>query len=181
MPTNGASVSSQMGTRKKKSSGVYQLQISRCIMKSSHSLSLGCWCGLAISLYTIRRLCDFIVLQKAVNCCIIIIKCKGGVKIMYPVQVMISYFTTSFTVIMHIGREVTAKQYTGGGLQDSKGTYIKKQAQEWVRLVSYRYKEGQCRHILSFLACLHSFVISNYWLPPVCHSVWNDRSMTMFV
>lgn len=112
---------------------------------------------------------------------IIIIKCKGGVKIMYPVQVMISYFTTSFTVIMHIGREVTAKQYTGGGLQDSKGTYIKKQAQEWVRLVSYRYKEGQCRHILSFLACLHSFVISNYWLPPVCHSVWNDRSMTMFV
>ncbi|WP_278832141.1 hypothetical protein, partial [Mitsuokella multacida] len=50
---------------------------------------------------------------------------------MYPVQVMISYFTTSFTVIMHIGREVTAKQYTGGGLQDSKGTYIKKQAQEW--------------------------------------------------
>lgn len=69
MPANGASVSSQMGTRKKKSSGVYQLQISRCIMKSSHSLSLGCWCGLAISLYTIRRLCDFIVLQKAVNCC----------------------------------------------------------------------------------------------------------------
>lgn len=66
---------------------------------------------------------------------------------MYPVQVMISYFTTSFTVIMHIGREVTAKQYTGGGLQDSKGTYV----------------------------------ISNYWLPPVCHSVWNDRSMTMFV
>ena len=100
---------------------------------------------------------------------------------MYPVQVMISYFTTSFTAIMHIGREVTAKQYTGGGLQDSKGTYIKKQAQEWVRLVSYRYKEGQCRHILSFLACSHSFVISNYWLPPVCHSVWNDRSMTMFV
>ena len=58
---------------------------------------------------------------------------------MYPVQVMISYFTTSFTVIMHIGREVTAKQYAGGDLQDSKGTYIKKQAQEWVRLVSYRY------------------------------------------
>lgn len=57
---------------------------------------------------------------------------------MYPVQVMISYFTTSFTAIMHIGREVT-----GGDLQDSKGTYIKKQAQEWVRLVSYRYKEGQ--------------------------------------
>ena len=110
----------------------------------------------------------------------IIIICKG-VKIMYPVQLMISYFTTSFTAIMHIGREVTAKQYTGGDLQDSKGTYIKKQAQEWVRLVSYRYKEGQCRHILSFLACLHSFVISNYWLPPVCHSVWNDRSMTMFV
>lgn len=53
----------------RKSSGVYQLQISRCIMKSSHSLSLRCWCGLAISLYTIRRLCDFIVLQKAVNCC----------------------------------------------------------------------------------------------------------------
>lgn len=100
---------------------------------------------------------------------------------MYPVQMMISYFTTSFTAIMHIGREVTAKQYTGGNLQDSKGTYIKKQAQEWVRLVSCRYKEGQCRHILSFLACLHSFVISNYWLPPVCHSVWNDRSMTMFV
>jgi|GEM_PF-984327 len=101
---------------------------------------------------------------------------------MYPVQMMISYFTTSFTAIMHIGREVTAKQYTGGDLQDSKGTYIKKQAQEWVRLVSCRYKEEQCRHILSFLACLHSFVISNYWLPPVCHSVWNDRSMTtMFV
>ena len=95
---------------------------------------------------------------------------------MYPVQVMISYFTTSFTAIMHIGREVT-----GGDIQDSKGTYIKKQAQEWVRLVSYRYKEGQCRHILSFLACLHSFVIFNDWLPPVCHSVWNDRSMTMFV
>ena len=34
---------------------------------------------------------------------------------MYPVQLMISYFTTSFTAIMHIGREVTAKQYTGGG------------------------------------------------------------------
>ena len=111
----------------------------------------------------------------------IIIKRKE-VKIMYPVQLMIYYFTTSFTAIMHIGREVTAKQYTGGGyLRDSKGTYIKKQAQEWVRLVSYRYKEGQCRHILSFLACLHSFDISNYWLPPVCHSVWNDRSMTMFV
>ena len=43
---------------------------------------------------------------------------------MYPVQLMISYFTTSFTAIMHIGREVTAKQYTGGDLQDSKGTYI---------------------------------------------------------
>ena len=62
---------------------------------------------------------------------------------MYPVQLMISYFTTSFTAIMHIGREVTAKQYTGGDLQDSKGTYIKKQAQEWVRLVSCRYKEGR--------------------------------------
>lgn len=36
---------------------------------------------------------------------------------------------------MHIGREVTAKQYTGGEGQDSKGTYIKKQAQEWVRLL----------------------------------------------
>ena len=35
---------------------------------------------------------------------------------MYPVQLMISYFTTSFTAIMHIGREVTAKQYTGGGI-----------------------------------------------------------------
>ena len=45
----------------------------------------------------------------------IIIKCKE-VKIMYPVQLMISYFTTSFTAIMHIGREVTAKQYTGGGV-----------------------------------------------------------------
>ena len=44
---------------------------------------------------------------------------------MYPVQLMISYFTTSFTAIMHIGREVTAKQYTGGGLQDSKGIYKK--------------------------------------------------------
>ena len=43
----------------------------------------------------------------------IIIKRKE-VKIMYPVQLMISYFTTSFTAIMHIGREVTAKQYTGG-------------------------------------------------------------------
>lgn len=74
MPADGASVSSQRGTRKKKSSGVYQLQISRCIMKSSHSLSLGCWWFLAISLYTIRRLCDFIVLQKAVNCCKVITK-----------------------------------------------------------------------------------------------------------
>ena len=45
----------------------------------------------------------------------IIIKRKE-VKIMYPVQLMISYFTTSFTAIMHIGREVTAKQYTGGGV-----------------------------------------------------------------
>lgn len=62
---NGASASSQRETGKKKSSGVYQLQISRCIMKSSHSLSLGCWWFLAISLYTIRRLCDFIVLQKS--------------------------------------------------------------------------------------------------------------------
>ena len=35
---------------------------------------------------------------------------------MYPVQRMIYYFTTSFTAIMHIGREVTAKQYTGGGV-----------------------------------------------------------------
>ena len=44
-------------------------------------------------------------------------------------------------------------------------------------------EEGALRGaaILSFLACLHSFVISNDWLPPVCHSVWNDRSMTMFV
>ena len=109
----------------------------------------------------------------------IIIKRKE-VKIMYPVQLMISYFTTSFTAIMHIGREVTAKQYTGGGIYKIIKIHIY-QAQEWVRLVSYRYKEGQCRHILSFLACLHSFVISNYWLPPVCHSVWNDRSMTMFV
>lgn len=48
---------------------------------------------------------------------------------MYPVQLMISYFTTSFTAIMYIGREVTAKQYTGeGDLQDNKDTYIKKQA-----------------------------------------------------
>ncbi len=70
MPADGASASSHLGTRKKKSSGVYQLQISRCIMKSSHSLSLGCCCFLAITLYTIRRLCDFIVLQKAVNCCL---------------------------------------------------------------------------------------------------------------
>ena len=30
---------------------------------------------------------------------------------MYPVQVMISYFTTSFTAIMHIGREVTGGIY----------------------------------------------------------------------
>ena len=30
---------------------------------------------------------------------------EGG-GIMYPVQMMISYFTTSFTAIMHIGREV---------------------------------------------------------------------------
>ena len=45
----------------------------------------------------------------------IIIKRKE-VKIMYPVQLMIYYFTTSFTAIMHIGREVTAKQYTGGGI-----------------------------------------------------------------
>ena len=44
---------------------------------------------------------------------------------MYPVQVMISYFTTSFTVIMHIGREVTAKQYTGGGYKIVKA-HIKK-------------------------------------------------------
>lgn len=44
---------------------------------------------------------------------------------MYPVQLMISYFTTSFTAIMYIGREVTAKQYTGeGDLQDNKDTYI---------------------------------------------------------
>ena len=35
---------------------------------------------------------------------------------MYPVQRMIDYFTTSFTAIMHIGREVTVKQYTGGGV-----------------------------------------------------------------
>lgn len=86
---------------------------------------------------------------------------------MYPVQVMISYFTTSFTVIMHIGREVTAKQYTGGGLQDSKGTYIKKQAQEWVRLVSYRYKEGQCRHILSFFG-MFAFVCYFQLLVTTC-------------
>lgn len=45
---------------------------------------------------------------------------------MYPVQVMISYFTTSFTVIMHIGREVTAKQYTGGGYKIVKAQDIKK-------------------------------------------------------
>ncbi len=65
---------------------------------------------------------------------------------MYPVQLMISYFTTSFTAIMYIGREVTAKQYTGeGDLQDNKDTYIKKQAQEWVRFVSYRYKEGSVK------------------------------------
>ena len=43
---------------------------------------------------------------------------------MYPVQRMIYYFTTSFTAIMHIGREVTAKQYTGGGYpQDNKDIY----------------------------------------------------------
>lgn len=44
---------------------------------------------------------------------------------MYPVQVMISYFTTSFTVIMHIGREVTAKQYTGGGYKIVKAHIYK--------------------------------------------------------
>ena len=60
----------EQGRKNRQKSTNYRLQISRCIMKSSHSLSLGCWCGLAISLYTIRRLCDFIVLQEAVNCCI---------------------------------------------------------------------------------------------------------------
>ena len=48
---------------------------------------------------------------------------------------MISYFTTSFTAIMHIGREVTAKQYTGGIYKIIKIHIY--QAQEWVCLVSY--------------------------------------------
>ena len=83
---------------------------------------------------------------------------------MYPVQVMISYFTTSFTAIMHIGREVT-----GGDLQDSKGTYIKNRPRNGCVLFHIDIKKDSVG------------IYCPFWLPPVCHSVWNDRSMTMFV
>lgn len=34
---------------------------------------------------------------------------------MYPVQPVISYLNAIFTTTMHVYREVTAKQHTGGG------------------------------------------------------------------
>lgn len=34
---------------------------------------------------------------------------------MYPVQPVISYLNAIFTTMMHVHREVTAKQHTGGG------------------------------------------------------------------
>lgn len=75
---------------------------------------------------------------------------------MYPVQPVISYLNAIFTTMMHVHREVTAKQHTGGGgySWSYKYPHIKKQTQEWVRFVSYRYTAGQYRYMLSFLACL---------------------------
>ena len=35
---------------------------------------------------------------------------------MYPVQPVISYLTTIFTTMMHVHRDVMAKQHTGGGI-----------------------------------------------------------------
>lgn len=35
---------------------------------------------------------------------------------MYPVQPVISYLNAIFTTMMHVHREVTAKQHTGGGI-----------------------------------------------------------------
>ena len=70
----------------------------------------------------------------------------------------------------------------GGGYSWSyKYIHVKKQTQGWVRFVSYRYTAGQCRHILSFLACLSSFIAYYHLLHPAAHVPWNDRSMTMFV
>ena len=101
---------------------------------------------------------------------------------MYPVQPVISYFTTIFTTMMHVHRDVTAKQHTGGGDSWSyKYIHVKKQTQGWVRFVSYRYTAGQCRHILSFLACLSSFIAYYHLLHPAAHVPWNDRSMTVSV
>ena len=66
--------------------------------------------------YILRMLYSGYLAVSSILCYSKIIIKRKEVKIMYPVQLMIYYFTTSFTAIMHIGREVTAKQYTGGGV-----------------------------------------------------------------
>lgn len=107
---------------------------------------------------------------------------------MYPVQVMISYFTTSFTVIMHIGREVTAKQYTGGGLQDSKGTYIKNRPRNGCVLFHIDIKKDSVGIYCPFghvrmkcAVCGKEFTPDPYYpailriyLQEVCQSPWNQ-------
>ena len=101
---------------------------------------------------------------------------------MYPVQPVISYVNTILTTMVHVHRDVTAKQYTGGGYSwDYKYPHVKKQTQGWVRFVSYRYTLGQCRHILSFLVCLFSSISYHHLLRPVAYALWNDRNMTLSV
>ena len=76
---------------------------------------------------------------------------------MYPVQLVKTYHIT----MKNHHRCVTIYQYTGGGYprMHLHNTFIQinKQMQGFVRLVLYRYDIGQCRHILSFLACLHTW------------------------
>ena len=101
---------------------------------------------------------------------------------MYPVQPVISYLNAIFTTMMHVHREVTAKQHTGGGYSWSYNyPHIKKQTQEWVRFVSYRYTAGQYRHVLSFLACLPSFIVCYHLLYSIVRAPWDDRNMTVSV
>ncbi len=101
---------------------------------------------------------------------------------MYPVQPVISYLNAIFTTMMHVHKEVTAKKYMGGGYHcNYKYPHIKKQTQEWVRFVSYRYTAGQYRHVLPFLTCLPSFIVCYHLLYSIVRALWDDRSMTVSV
>ena len=86
----------------------------QCVFFCALLRTLNCKLYIYTKVYIYSLLYSGYLAIPSISCYSKIIIKRKEVKIMYPVQLMISYFTTSFTVIMHIGREVTAKQYTGG-------------------------------------------------------------------